>query len=220
MALKMKREVLERIVYEELHRYIAEQMSMVEAPPSRGTVLDGQPTEDEVPAPEDAPEEQLPTDSPAVEVGDESDELPAGDEPADDDLEADLAGEEPDEEDGTVGGEIAGKTIDSITLEEDSKILPGATEVVVTFRENPDALRLLVTKTGKMKIFYKGLHNDFSSPIEQIPGADEPDPEMGGEEEPGEEFDVPTDEPLEDMPPLGDEDMPPEMDDEDPLPGT
>jgi len=220
MSLKMKREVLERIVYEEFVRSIAEHLN--EAPPGRGTILDDEP-EDEIPAVGQGPEEALPTDSPAPEAGDEDPglalgsgeepELPTGDEPADDDLEADLAGDdESGAEPGTVAAELENKTIESISMEEDSKIMPGSTEIVVTFRENPDALRLLITKTGKVKIFYKGLHNDLNSPVEQIPGEeDEPDEDLGADEFPGEE--VPVDsgdgEEMEDMPPLGDEDMPP-----------
>lgn len=197
MALKIKRAVLERIVHEELQAFILSQLN--EAPPGRGTVLDDE-LPDEVPSPDAAPEEPLPDDTPAPEVGDElpDEELPVGDEPADSDLEADVAGEDEGAEEGTVGAELEGKTIESITMEDDSKIMPGATEVVVTFRENPDALRLLVTKTGNVKVFYKGLHNDFLAPVEQIPGDDEDEMELGAEEDPEE---------LEDVPPLGPDDM-------------
>jgi hypothetical protein len=224
MALKLKREHLERIVVEELTRYIAEQLN--EAPPGRGTVLDDEPQE-EVPAPEAAPEEQMPVDSPAPEAdgevplpdaagGEEGDgELPTGDEPADDDLEADVAGdEESGAEPGTVAYELEDKTIESVSMEEDSKIMPGATEIVLSFRETPDALRLLVTKTGKIKIFYKGLHNDFGSAVEQIPGEEDQD-NLGDEELPGGQEDMGGEE-MEDMPPLGDEDMPPPPEEEEP----
>jgi hypothetical protein len=199
MSLTFNRKDLERIVREEFTRYLSVEL-VSEAPPGRGTVLD-----DEPPSPEDAPEEQMPKSSPAPEVGDEPgepDELETGEEPADADLEKDLAGEEGEE--GTVAGEIANKTVESISMEEDSKIMPGASEVVVTFKESPDALRLLITKSGRVKIFYKGLHNDFGSPVEQIPG-EEPEMDLGAEEMPGEE---PAPEEMEDMPPLGPEDMP------------
>lgn len=219
MSLKINRETLERIVYEEFVKSIATQLN--EALPGRGTILDDE-EEDSVPSPDEAPEEPLPTDSPAPEAGDEdpmlglgdeggSEELPTGDEPADDDLEADFGGEEDGPEEGTVAAELQDLSVDSVSLEEDSKIMPGATEVVFTFRDTPDALRLLITKTGKIKIFYKGLHNDFNSPVEQIPGEEEPDDELGGKELPGDEVAMDTGaEDLEDMPPLGDEDMPPE----------
>lgn len=204
MALKLKREQLERIVYEELQRFVSEQF-MNEAPPGAGTVLD-----DEIPEPGAGPEEQLPTDSPAPEAGDDmqfsdDEELPTGDEPADDDLEADLAGDDEGSgaEPGTVGYELEEKAIESVAIDEDSKIMPGATEVVFTFRDSEDALRLLISKNGTLKIFYKGLHNDFTSPVEQIPGEDEPEEELGPDEFPDDE----GGEDLEDMPPLGPDDM-------------
>lgn len=213
MPLRMKRGELERIVYEELERYITEQLT--EAAPTRGTALDD---EDKLPPdPEQAPEEQLPGDTPVDEPADVAagpspdEELPTGEEPADDELDQDVSGDEdvgPGE--GTVAAELSGKTIESVTLDEESKILPGATEVVLTFREGEDALRLLVTKTGKFKIFYKGLHNSFDSPIEQLPGEEEPE-ELGGDEAPGEEGEAipPEEEPGEELPPMGAEDMPP-----------
>ena len=225
MSLKMKRETLERIVYEEFVRSIGQHLN--EAPPGRGTILDDEP-EDEIPAVGQGPEEALPTNSPAPEAGDddmglgggggpgEEPELPTGDEPADDDLEADLGGdEESGAEPGSVAAELENKTIESVSMEEDSKIMPGAVEFVVTFRENPDALRLLITKTGKVKIFYKGLHNDLNSPVEQIPGEEEePDEDLGADELPGDEVPVDSGEETEEMPPLGDEDMPPPPPDE------
>ena len=204
MSLKIKRDLFERIVLDELAKYLRAQ-ALNEAPPGRGTVLD-----DEIPDPEEAPEEPLPTDSPAPEAGDQDsgdaeapEELPAGEEPTDDELDADLEDAESNAEEGTVAADLEGKTIESIALEEDSKIMPGAMEVVVTFRESDDALRLLITKTGRVKIFYKGLHNGFDSPVEQIPG-EEPEMDLGAEEEPEGEED------LEEVPPLGPEDMPPE----------
>ena len=111
-------------------------------------------------------------------------------------------------EPGTVAAELENKTIESVSLEEDSKIMPGATEVVLTFQQTPDALRLLITKTGKVKIFFRGLHNDFGSPVEQIPGEEEP--ELGAEETPEGEMELPPEEEPEEMGPLGPDDMPPE----------
>lgn len=215
MALKISRQLLEQIVLEELVLHLHEQLN--EAPPGRGTVLDDEPRdelpdEDQVPSPGRAPEEPKPATSPAPEAGDEPGEpadLPAGEEEADADLDALEAGEEPpsEEEEGTVAGELSGKTIENVTVDEDSKIMPGATEIVLTFRESPDALRLLITKTGRIKYFYRGLHNDLDAPVSPMPADDTPDEEMAdvtGDEE------MAPEEPLEDMPPLGDEDMPPE----------
>jgi hypothetical protein len=224
MALKITKSILEQIVLEELVNHIREQLN--EAPPGRGTVLDDEEPEplpgeeDEIPHAGGGPEEKLPTDSPAPEVGDdegEVPEIPGDEEPADDDLDALAAGEEPpsEEEEGTVAGELSGKTIENITVDEDSQIMPGATEIVLSFRESPDAFRLLITKTGQIKYFYRGLHNQLDAPISPMPADDVPDEEMGDlEGEPGEEEmgggEEPGGEEFEDMPPLGDEDMPPE----------
>ena len=74
-------------------------------------------------------------------------------------------GEEDEVEDAdeVTGGKIAdsvqGKTVQSITMEPESKILPGAQEVTLTFREMPDPLKILVTKSGQVKFHFRGLHN-------------------------------------------------------------
>ena len=210
MPVKISKSLLEQIVLEELVNHLHRQLH--EAAPTRGTVLDDEP-EDKIPDPEDAPEETLPSDSPAPEAGDdpgEPAELPDGEDDADTDLDALQAGEEPpsEEEEGTVAGELSGKTVEHIEVDEDSKIMPGATEIVFTFRENPDALRILVTKTGQIKYFYRGLHNELDSEVSPMPADDTPEDElMGGE---GEEDGMEGGEETEEMPPLGDEDMPPE----------
>jgi hypothetical protein len=218
MSLKIKRDLLERIVQEELVKFIAEQLNEGPGDASRGTVLDDDEEqllldepEDDIPGPGKGSEESLPTDSPVDDeatAADDGDipELPTDGEEADVDLDALEAGEEPpsEEEEGTVAGELNGKTVDKISVDEDSKIMPGATEIVFTFRENPDALRILITKTGKVKYFYRGLHNSLDSVVSPVPDEDAPDDtemETGDEEEE-----------LEDMTPLGTEegDMPPE----------
>jgi len=235
MALKISKQLLEQIVLEELVNHLQEQLN--EAPPGRGTVLDDDEPEalpgeeDEIPYAGGGSEESLPTDSPGdgAEMGDggeggEVPELPGGEEEADTDLDAIEAGEEPpsEEEEGTVAGEISGKTIENIVVDEDSKIMPGATEIVFTFRENPDAFRLLITKTGQIKYFFRGLHNNLDAPIAPMPVDDAPEDDMG-DMGGGEEDDLAGalgdleggggegggDE-MEEMPPLGDEDMPPE----------
>jgi hypothetical protein len=223
MAIKFSKKLLEQIVLEELVLHLREQLH--EAKPGRGTVLDDEDPQEELPGEDDqipnpgmAPEEDLPSTSAAPEAGDDPGEpadLPAGEEEADVDLDALEAGEEPpsEEEEGTVAGEVSGKTIEDITMDDDSKIMPGATEIVLTFRESPDAFRFLITKTGQIKYFFRGLHNDLDAPVSPMPADDAPDEEMPGEEG-GEEGLPPQDgeggEETEEMPPLGDEDMPPE----------
>jgi hypothetical protein len=200
--MKIKRETLERIVYEEFIRYLGE--SLNEAPKAEMGTADELPPEEEefpedpVPDPENAPEE--PTGMP--ELGDEPNEIPGGDEEADDELEKDVEGED---DDGPVEGGIAdqvqGKTIQSISMDPKSKMMPGATEIVLTFSDIPDALRILVTQTGRVKFFFRGLHNDlgdvtgFQGDADMKPDADEMemDPATGEMPVPGEEEMPPID---------------------------
>lgn len=164
--MKVPRHILESIVYEEFVRYIGKNLNEA---PKKTTPLDGEEPlekssgEELPPDPDAAPEE--PTGMPELGgAGDEPPEIPDEQDPSDDELTQDVEGEEP------VGGEIAqelqGKTIQSITADPDSKMMPGAQEIVLTFNEIPDALRILVTKTGRVKYFFKGLHNDLGTDAE------------------------------------------------------
>lgn len=177
--MKIKRARLEAIVREELARFIRTQLHEA---PRRATAIDDptsskdEPLGEPIPDPEAAPEEQLPTDSPAEDGGappegdlgdmppitggepppEEPDmDLGLGDEEAEDDLEdiADGGGE--------IADELEGKTIQSISMEPKSKIMPGAQEIVINFNETPDAFHVLLTKTGQFKFFFRGLHNDL-----------------------------------------------------------
>lgn len=94
-------------------------------------------------------------------------ELPVADEPeVDAELEKDVATDDEAEDAADVtGGKIAsvitGKTVQSITMEPKSKIMPGAQEIVVTFNQITDPLRILIGKTGQVKFYFKGLHNEL-----------------------------------------------------------
>lgn len=63
------------------------------------------------------------------------------------------AGEEPS---GAVNDEVSGKTVQGISIEPESSVLPGAKEVVFTFNESTDPLKLLITQTGAVKFFWRG----------------------------------------------------------------
>lgn len=63
------------------------------------------------------------------------------------------AGEDPS---GAVSDDMSGKTIQALSIEPRSQVLPGAKEVLLTFNETTDALRILVTGTGEVKFFWKG----------------------------------------------------------------
>jgi hypothetical protein len=92
-------------------------------------------------------------------------ELPVDDEPADAELEKDVNDPESESEEEVTGGKIAdkvtGKTIQSISMEPKSKIVPGAKEIVLTFDQITDPLRVLVMKTGEVKFYFRGLHNEL-----------------------------------------------------------
>lgn len=82
-------------------------------------------------------------------------EVPDEPDPADDDIEGDG-----DSEGGELNDELSGKTIQSMSMEPKSKLVAGATEIVLTFNETTDPLRIIVTKTGVVRFFYRGaLHN-------------------------------------------------------------
>ncbi len=183
--MKMKRSQLERIVKEELLKHLSEQLT--EGEPKKAEVQDGD--EDKKSKEKDGgkgekgktePQADVdnlttkpkttgkPAGEPGAEEGEpEEQELEA--EPADDELEADVADpeaeeeEEDAEEDGQsdISDDITGKTIQSITMEPKSKMMPGAQEVNITFKEVTDTLKILITKTGSVKWYWRGLHNEL-----------------------------------------------------------
>lgn len=111
------------------------------------------PKEPEVPeaGKEDEPEEvdgKVPGEDGADPEPPEDAEL---DEPADGERDADKK----------VADELVGKTVQSVTVDPKSKTLPGATEIVFTWDQSPDPLKILVTKTGKIAYFFRGLHNSL-----------------------------------------------------------
>lgn len=60
---------------------------------------------------------------------------------------------------GNIAKELEGKSIQSLTMEPKSKLMPGAQEIVLTFSQIPDPLRILIGKSGQVKFYFKGLHN-------------------------------------------------------------
>jgi hypothetical protein len=102
--------------------------------------------------PEDDPE------GPAVD-GDRPDPEATADEDEEEAVDSDGdSGEEPS---GAVNNEVSGKTVQAITIDPKSKVLPGAKEVVITFRESSDSLRVLITATGVPKFFWRGQLHDL-----------------------------------------------------------
>jgi len=174
--MKIKRSVLEKIIREELVNHIRE---MTEAPKDDkkkkvAAVVDASAEKKQKEKPDGKGEETPTKPSVGQEIQkaspnnkEDPPELPVGSEPkADADLETDVADPE-DEEDaadvtgGKIADEVSGKTIQSVTMEPKSKILPGAQEITLTFREIPDPLKILITKSGQVKFHFKGLHNEL-----------------------------------------------------------
>lgn len=94
-------------------------------------------------APKDVPPEGAPDDANApTPAGDDKEDLDAGKTKISDDL--------------------AGKKVQSVTAEPVSKILPGSSEIVLTFDDTTDPLRIIITQSGGVKYFWRGaLHNQI-----------------------------------------------------------
>lgn len=111
------------------------------APPVDGGLNDQEPDEDE--------------------EGQEPPPDPTDGEGPDDEEALDPDGDGGEDASGAVNDELSGKTVQAITVEPKSKVLPGAKEVVLTFNESTDALRILVTSTGQVKFFWRGQLHDI-----------------------------------------------------------
>lgn len=103
--------------------------------------------------------------TPKPDDGPNPNEQPEGEDPNDQELEKNTDAEDTDEKEADakkkLGDQLTGKSIQSVTQEPKSKVLPGAQEIVVTFDNSTDPLRILVTKTGQVKFYYAGaLHNE------------------------------------------------------------
>lgn len=68
------------------------------------------------------------------------------------------AGEEPS---GEINDDLSGKTMQAISIEPKSKVLPGSKEVILTFNETTDTLRILITGTGQVKFFWRNQLKDM-----------------------------------------------------------
>lgn len=97
-------------------------------------------------------------------------DLPGDDEMADDNVDA-----EEDEEDaldadgdadedgaaGEINDAISGLSVQSLTIEPESLLLPGSKEVVLTFNDTPDVLRILVDQVGNVVFSWNGQLHDI-----------------------------------------------------------
>ncbi len=168
--MKIKKSKLESIVREELARHV--RTLMEGGPAVEDADKDKKSKEKEEPeageqGPVDPQQDPDNTSNKPKVVGGQkqppTQELP-DDEPADDKLDEPEEEEEPEDgEDpaGDISDELAGKSIQSITMEPKSKLMPGAMEIVLTFNEITDPLRILVNKSGVVKFYWRGLHNEL-----------------------------------------------------------
>lgn len=68
----------------------------------------------------------------------------------------------PESAEDTVADQVTGKRIQSITVDPKSKLVPGASEIVLTFDEITDPLKILIAKNGVFKFYFRGaLHNEL-----------------------------------------------------------
>lgn len=93
------------------------------------------------------------------ETSSDQEELDSEDSSEDDEA-IDTSGESGKNPSGAVNNDVSGKTIQAITIEPKSKILPGAKEIIISFGETTDPLRILATPTGAVKFYWRGgLHD-------------------------------------------------------------
>jgi hypothetical protein len=109
----------------------------------------------------DTGEQDMDTDADDDGLPDPGSVDPTDGEGEDDEEAIDADGDGGEEPSGAVNDETSGKTVQAITIEPRSKVLPGAKEVVIAFNESTDALRILVTPTGEVKFFWRGQLHDI-----------------------------------------------------------
>lgn len=164
--MNISRKRLAEIVAEEVRRRLRE---LVEAPddpeeekPRRRKPGVASADQDDVPDTGDVGAPNDAVGSPEVgspEGGSEPDSDPAGpsvDGDAPDPEAVDQDGDAGEDPSGAVADEVSGKTVQGLSIEPRSKVLPGAKEVVLTFNETTDSLRVLCTTSGEVKFFWKG----------------------------------------------------------------
>ena len=155
--MRIKKETLERIVREEFVKHLK---SMMEAPETIDAGVDGKDREkkdaarkDKKPEPaKAAPQKANKKQEPAPK------EVDVGADEADAPLEKDVAtgGEDAANVTGSeLSKDLENKTVQSLTMQPKSKILPGAQEIEIQFSNSPDPLKILINKTGTVKFFYK-----------------------------------------------------------------
>ena len=101
------------------------------------------------------------TSGPRAASDDLGDAPESPDQDVSDDEGIDQGGNSGEEPSGAVNNEVSGKSIQALTIEPQSKILPGAKEVVISFNDSTDSLRILVTAAGQVKFFWRNQLHDL-----------------------------------------------------------
>jgi hypothetical protein len=157
------------MVREELLQFVREELvrrKLIEAP----SVDDGDKDKKRKEDPEGGGRGEKKKLTPSPGQGSDKSDPPSGkkkepaEPPVEDDPESDKTGPEAesdaeDEARSDISDEITGKTVQSITMEPKSKLMPGAQEIVLTFNEITDPLRIILTKSGRTAFYFRGMHN-------------------------------------------------------------
>lgn len=179
--MKIKKSRIEEIIREELATHLGELLTFEadkKKPEVASADTENSDQEPDTPSKNVAPtvgaakddekpegDQESPENSPVGTDDEDSVEVPTGDDPADSEISKDVEEPEPEDE-GDIGGDISddivGKQIQSITMEPESKMMPGAREIIIQLENFPNPLRILLGKSGIIKFFYKGsLHNEL-----------------------------------------------------------
>ncbi len=92
---------------------------------------------------------------------DEFPDGPAVDGDSPDPEAVDKDGDEGENAGGAINDDISGKTVQGVSLEPHSRLLPGAKELTISFNETTDTLRVLCTSSGQIKLFWRGSLHDL-----------------------------------------------------------
>lgn len=167
--MKFKRSTVERIVREELHSVIKEMYEAKDEDEDKKQDVKSAESDNDAVEPPAAGPDVAPSvgdDSGTITPGDSDipdEDVPAGDDPSDTELSQDVEDPkdgEPEKSD--ISKDIEGRSIQSITLEPESKLMPGAKEIVIQFEDSPQPLRVLIGRSGAVKYHFKGsVHNSL-----------------------------------------------------------
>lgn len=160
--MRITRTKLEGIIFEEVSRRIAEVIGLAEDKPET-RAADEEPAKKKTGGPK-APKVRGPEDRQDAETDPDfaSDNSDEEQDAAQDEMDAlDTAGDGAGDPSGLVNKEISGKTVQAITINPKSDRLPDAKEILVTFNETTDPLKILVTSTGKVVFLWRERLHDL-----------------------------------------------------------